>query len=97
MLIGKCSTRWSRRGVSYEQFHLAIIHRVEPFEVMKGTPPELRSLKKIHTDGWEAKSKKETALFLNSLTDFEFIVGIITLYRLMHAIAPIYQQLQKIS
>ena len=56
---------------------------------MNGTHPRLRSFKKIYTDEWEAKSKKEVTLLLNILTDFEFIVGTITLYHLMYPIAPI--------
>ena len=54
---------------------------------MNGTHPELESFNKIYTDGLEAKSKKEVTLFLNILTDFKFIFGIITLYCLMHPIA----------
>ena len=48
------------------------------FEVMNGTHPGLESFNKIYTDGLEAKSKKEVTLFLNILTDFKFIFGIIT-------------------
>ena len=68
---------------------------VEALEVMNGTHLELRSFTKIYTDGCVAKSKKDVTLLLNILTDFEFIVGIITLYRLMHPIAPVTKQLQK--
>ena len=41
------------------------------------------------------KSKKEATLFLNILTNFEFIIRIIALYCLMYLIAPITQQLQR--
>ena len=74
-----CRTRWSERNVSYEHFYLATPHMVEAFKVMNGTHPELRSFKKIYTDGREVKTKKEANLFFNILTDFEFIFGIITL------------------
>ena len=73
-----CTTISSENDVSYEHFYLAIPHMVESFEVMNGTHPELRSFKKIYTDGWEAKSKKVVILFLNILTDFEFTVEITT-------------------
>ena len=88
-----CTTSWLERDASYERIYLAIPHIVEAFEVMNGTHPELRSFKKIQTDKWETKSKKEATLFLNILTDFEFII--ITLYRLMQPIASITQQLQE--
>ena len=68
---------------------------VEAFKVMNGTHPDLRSYKKIYKDGWEAKSKEKATLFLNISADFEFIVGIIILYCLIHPITPITQQLQK--
>ena len=32
---------------------------------MVKTHPKLKSFKKIYTDGWETKSKKEATLFLN--------------------------------
>lgn len=88
VLIGIGSTLWSERGVSYEYFYLAIPHMIEAFEVMNDT-----HLGYPATKG-EAKSKKAN-LFLIILTDFEFIVGIITLYCLMHAIPAITQQHQK--
>ena len=56
---------------------------------MNGTHPELEIFNKIYTDGLEAKSKKDVTLFLNILTDFKFIFGIITLYCLMHPIVSI--------
>ena len=68
---------------------------VEAFKVMNGTHPDLRSFKKIYKDGWEAKSKEKATLLLNISADFEFIVGIIILYCLIHPITPITQQLQK--
>ena len=37
---------------------MAIPHVVEAFEVMNGTHPELRSFKKIYTDGWGLKAKR---------------------------------------
>ena len=90
-----CSTRWSERDVLHEYFYLAISHMIKAFKVMNGTHPELRSFDKIYIDGWEAKSKKEATLFLNSFTNFEFIVGIIILYHLMHRIAPTPQSFKK--
>ena len=39
VLVGMCKTRWSERGISYENFYLAIPFMVEPFEIMNGTYP----------------------------------------------------------
>ena len=90
-----CSTRWSEKDISYEHFHLAIPHLIDAFEVMNVTHPKLKSFKKIYTDGWEVKSKKEVTLFSNIFTDFDFIAGITTLYCLINPIASTTQQLQK--
>ena len=61
---------------------------IEAFAVMNDTHLSYPAAK------GKAKSKKAN-LFLIILTDFEFIVGIITLYCLMHAIPAITQQHQK--
>ena len=54
----------------------------------------LDEFEEIYTKGWDAKSKVEATQFLNSLTKFEFVIGMIVLYRLLHPVAGIMQKLQ---
>ena len=97
VLIGVCQTRWSERDVSYERFYLALPFIVETFEVIKGTHTELDEFEEIYIKGWDAKSKVEATQFLNSLTKFEFVIGMIALYRLLHPVAGITQKLQGLT
>ena len=53
----------------------------------------LDKFEEIYTKGWVAKSKVEATQFLKSLTKFEFVIGMIVLYRLLHAVAEITQNL----
>ena len=76
ILVDLCGTRWSERDISYERFYLAIPFIAEAFEVINGTHPELQTLPKECTTGWNAYVKREATSFLNALTKFEFIVGI---------------------
>ena len=41
------------------------------------------------TNRWDAKTKSEDIYFINSLTKFEFIIGILSLSMLLHSIAGI--------
>ena len=66
----------------------------EAFEVINGTHTELDEFEEIYTKGWNAKSKVEATQFLNSLTKFEFNIGMIALNRLLHPVAGITQKLQ---
>ena len=51
-------------------------------------------MKKFISKEWDAKSKVEATQFLNSLTKFEFVIGMIALHRLLHPVAGITQKLQ---
>ena len=95
-LIDVCQTRWSERerDVSYECFYLALPFIVETFEVINCSHTELDEFEEIYIKGWDAKSKVEATQFLNSLTKFEFVIGMIALYRLLHPVAGITQKLQ---
>ena len=73
---------------------MAIPFIAEVFEVITGTHPELQTLPKERTTGWDAHVKREATSFLNALTKFEFIVGIIVLYRLLHPVAVLTSKLQ---
>ena len=96
VLIGVCQTRWSEkeRDVSSERFYLALPFIVETFEVINGTHTELDEFEEMYIKRWDAKSKVEATQFLNSLTKFEFVNGMITLYRLLHPVAGMMQKLQ---
>ena len=85
--------RERERDVSYERFYLALSFVVETFEVINGTHTELDEFEEIYTKGWDAKSKVEATQFLNSLKKFDFVIGMIALYRLLHPVAGITQKL----
>ena len=55
---------------------------------------ELDEFEEIYIKGQEAKSKVEATQFLNSLTKFEFVIGMIALYRLLHPVARIMRKLE---
>ena len=74
--------------------YLALSFIVETFEFVNGTHTELDEFEEIFIKGWDAKSKVEATQLLNSLTKFEFVIGMIALYRLLHPIAGITQKLQ---
>ena len=67
---------------------------VEAFEVINGTHVELDESEEIYIKEWDAKSKVEATQFLNSLIKFEFVIGMIALYRLLHTVAGITQKLE---
>ena len=94
VLIGVCQTRWSERDVSYERFYLALPFIVETFEVINGTPTELDKFKELYIKGWYAECKVEATQFLSSLSKFEFVIGMIVLYRLLHTVARLTQKFQ---
>ena len=81
--------RERERDVSYKRFYLALPFIVENFEVINGTHTELDEFEEIYIKGWDAKSKIEATQFLNSLANFEFVIGMIALYRLLHPVAGI--------
>ena len=74
---------------------MAIPFIAEAFEVINGTHPELQTLPKEDTTSWDAHVKREATNFLNAITKFEFIVGIIVLYCLLHPVAGLTDKLQR--
>ena len=89
--------RERERDVSYERFYLALPFIFEAYEVIIGAHTELDEFEEIYTKGWDAKSKVEATQFLNSLTKFEFVIGMIALRRLLHPVAGIAQKLQGLT
>ena len=57
------------------------------------THPIINTFDEIFTKGWDSNSKKEATAYINTFTSFEFIVGITSLYRLLHPLASITQKL----
>ena len=94
ILVGMCKTRWSERDVAYEHFYLAIPFLAEALEVILGTHADLDQLRSDFTNGWDSKTKKEASTSLNALTTLKFLIGIITLYRLLHPLSSVTQKLQ---
>ena len=94
VLIGLCKTRWSEQDIAYEHFYLAIPFIVETFEVINGTHPERSDFNNIYTDGWDPKTKQDATSYLHAVTKFEFIIGLVSLYRLLHLLVGITQTLQ---
>ena len=92
VIIGVYQIRWSEResDVSYKPFYLALPFFVEVFEVINGA----HKFEEISTKGWGTKSKVEATQFLNPLTKFEFVIGIIALCRRLHSVAGITRHLQ---
>ena len=59
-----------------------------------GTHADLDQLRSDFPSGWDSKTKKEASSFLNALTTFKFLIGIITLYHLLHPLSSVTQKLQ---
>lgn len=94
VLIGMCKTRWSERDQAYEHFYLALPYIVESLEVINGTHANLELFSPIFREGWSPKDKREATAHLCGVANFEFIVGIISLYRLLHPLVGVTQRLQ---
>ena len=67
---------------------------MEAFEVINGTHPERNDFNNIYTDGWDPKTKQDATSYLHAVTKFEFINGLVSLYRLLHPLVGITQTLQ---
>ena len=59
---------------------------------MNGTKSKISDLDKLHTDGWNPKAKKEAPSYIKELTDFPFIVSLITVYSLLHPLAGVTER-----
>ena len=89
-----CKTRCSERDVSYEHFYLDFPFNVETLEIVNGTNRSINMFDEVFTKGWDSNSRKEATTYINSLTSFEFIVGITSFYRLLYPVASTTQKLQ---
>ena len=94
VLIGLCKTRWSERDIASEHFFFAIPFIVEVVEVINGAHSERNDFNNIYTDGWDPKTKQDATSYLHAVTKFEFIIGLVSLHRLLHPLVAITQTLQ---
>ena len=94
ILLGMCKTRWCERNVPYERFYLAMPYIMEALEVVNGTHADINQLDETYSKGWGAKDKQEASSYLHALSNFNFIIGLISLYRLMHPFTGITKKLQ---
>ena len=67
---------------------------MEALEVMNGTHSDINQLDETYSKGWSAKDKQEASSYLHALTNFNFIIGLISLYYAMHAFTGITKKLQ---
>ena len=89
-----CKTRWFERDISYEHFYLAIPFMVEEFEIMNRNHPKNNDFDGVYKDGWDSKTKEDATSYLNAINKFEFLIGPVSLYRLLHPLVGITQNLQ---
>ena len=94
VLKGMCKTRWAERDSCYEHFCLALPFLVESLEIINGSSPKLSDYSDEYTKGWSSQAKREATPRLKALTDFSFIVGLITMYHLLHPLHGITVLLQ---
>ena len=94
ILLGMFKTRWCERDVLYERFYLAMLYIIEALEVMNGMRADINQLDKTYSKGWSTKDKEEASSCLHVLSNFNFIIGLISLYHLMHPFTGITKKLQ---
>jgi len=94
VIVGLCKTRWSERDTAYEHFYLALPYLVECFDIISGTHPDMDEFDKEYTKGWDSQSKKDATAYAKAVTDFGFIVGLVSLYYLLHPLHGVTVYLQ---
>ena len=65
---------------------------MKALEVINGTPADINQLDETYSKEWRAKDKQEASSYLHALSNF--IIALISLYRLMHPSAGITKKLQ---
>lgn len=94
ILVGLCKTRWTERNTAYEHFFLAFPFLVTCFEIINGTHGLIDSYESAYTEDWSAESKKDATTHLNAMCNFGFIVGLVSVYRLLYPLQGTCQKLQ---
>ena len=67
---------------------------IEASETMNGTYPKNNDFNSVYKNGWDSKTKEDATSYLNVITKFEFLTGLVSLYRLLHLLVGITQNLQ---
>ena len=93
-LLSLCKTRWSERDRAYEHFYLAIPFMYEALQVILGTHPQLEELSADYTKGWSSEDMRKAMEFTKCLTNFDFVIGVVSLYSLLHPLHGITIKLQ---
>ena len=94
VLKGMCKPRWVEHDSCYEHFCLALPFIVKSLEIINGTSPKLSDYQDEFMKGWSSQATLDATPCLKALTDFSFIVGIITMYHLLHPLHDITVMLQ---
>ena len=76
-----CKTRWCESEVSYERFYLTMSYIMEALEVMSGKHADINQFDETFSKEWSAKDKQEVSSYLHALSNFNFIIGLMSLYR----------------
>ena len=66
----------------------------EAFSLIAGTHSQSSQFLDDHIVGWSRDDKTKAAEFLSCLARFEFIIGAVSLYSLLHPIYGLTQKLQ---
>ena len=66
----------------------------EAFQVILGTHERLNEFSTEQTEGWSGEDKKNANDFMHCLSRFDFIIGMVSLYFLLHPIHGTTQKLQ---
>ena len=88
VLKSMSKARLAERASCYEHFCLALPFIVKSLEIINASSPKLFDYLDEYTKGWSSQAKREATPHLKALTDFSFIhvVGIITMYHLLHSL-----------
>ena len=62
--------------------------------MINDTHPEKDQFERLYIDGYDPKTKQEASSYLHAVAKFEFIIGLVSLYRLLHPFVGITQNLQ---
>ena len=65
--------------LSYEYFYFATPFMVEAFEIMNGTYLKNKDFDSVYKDGWDFETKEDATSYLNAITKFEFLIGLVSL------------------
>ena len=92
-LLDLCKTRWAERQTAYQHFYQAVVFIVEALEMI-GFKRHLPKYSEMYAD-WNPANRNEAQQILASISSFEFIVVLMTLYQYLAHLAGITVKLQR--